>query len=150
MKRHWLIGLLFFLAPLQVTAEVQRSVDEQGNVTFSDRPVEGSVKSESISINAPAPSSDSVAESLKESQATIDRANQVQQQQDSASQAKAQQSKSNAQSVESASAQLESAKIVGEGDRLGNAGGGSRLTPEYQNRVKAAEENLQRAQESAK
>ncbi len=143
--------LIFFLivVPLQATAEVARSVDQQGNVTFSDKPVSGSVTSERISIDAPAPSTDSINKSQQESQAIINKAKRSQQQRDRVVQRGAQSSTS-AQDVENARKQLEKAKVVGEGDRLGNAKGGSRLTPQYLERVKAAENNLKKTQDATR
>ena len=150
MNSKWLIALFLAFTSLQATAEAERSVDAQGNVTFSDKPVTGSVTSERISIDAPAPSPDRINKSQQESQAIIDKANRSQQQRDTTGQREAQKSKTSKQSVENARKQLEQAKIVGEGDRQGKAGGGTRLTPEYQERVKAAEENLKQAEDAAR
>ena len=148
MNRKWLIALFLAVTSLQATAEAERSVDAQGNVTFSDKPVAGSVTSDRISIDAPSP--DRIHESQQESQAIIDKANRSQQQRDATGQREAQKSKASKQSVENARKQLEQSKIVGEGDRQGKAGGGTRLTPEYQERVKAAEKNLKQAEDEAR
>lgn len=150
MNSNWTIIIILAVAPLQVIAEAERSVDTQGNVTYSDKPVAGSVKSDRISIDAPAPSPDRINESKQDSQQIIDKANRSQQQRDTASKTDAQRNKTSGQQVENARKQLEKSKVVGEGDRKGKAGGGTRLTPEYHERVKAAEDNLKRAQDAAK
>ena len=132
-------ALLLATLSLYATADAVRSVDKDGNVTFSDAPVPGSVESERISIDAPPPPQERMTESQREAQAVINKANRIQPQQGSASQNKDMQNTSR-QDVESARKQLEESKVVGEGDRQGKAGGGTRLTPEYHERVKRAEQ----------
>ena len=58
---------------------------------------------------------------------------------------KSNQRKAARQEVEGAEKRLEEATQVREGDRIGTAGGGSRLTPEYQERVRDAEVEVDRA-----
>ena len=136
-----------FLATLSLhaTADALRSVDKDGNVTFSDQPVPGSVESESISIDAPPPPQERMTESQREAQAIINKANRIQPQ-DTAGQNKALQGTSDKQDLESARKQLEQSKVVGEGDRQGKAGGGTRLKPEYHERVRKAEQALKDAE----
>ena len=136
---------LLLLAALsqQATADnALRSVDRNGNITFSDEPVAGSIESERISIDAAAPSRDGLNESQREAQAIIDKANQI----DYSNQGETQQGQSAEQRVESARKQLEESKVVGEGDRIGKAGGGTRLSPEYLERVRLAEQILKEAE----
>jgi hypothetical protein len=49
--------------------------------------------------------------------------------------------------LEQAQNNLEQARVVGPGDRRGKSGGGTRLTSEYLNRVKAAEKAVEEAQQ---
>lgn len=142
MNFRILSTLLLVATTLPATAEVVRSVDKDGNVTFSDQPVEGSVESSNIKIDAPAPSGKELTKSQQEAQDVIQKANQI----PSASQDREQAVTAAEKNLESAKAELEAAKIVGEGDRKGTAGGGSRLTPEYLQRVKDAEEKVTKAQ----
>ncbi len=121
-----------------------RSVDRDGNITFSDERVPGSVESERISIDAPAPSRDSLNESQREAQAIIDKANRI----DTGNQRETQQGQSAEQRVESARKQLDASKVVREGDRIGKAGGGTRLSPEYLERVRLAEQILKEAEKA--
>ncbi len=139
------VALLAALS-LHAAAEAVRSVDKDGNITFSDTPVAGSVESEEIRLDAPSPTQERVNESRREAQATIDRANRSQQQRDAASQPKKIEASSAKLNLENARIKLEKAKIVGAGDRKGRVGGGSRLTPEYLERVERAEQAVRDAE----
>ena len=137
--------LLLAAISQQATADnALRSVDRDGNITFSDERVPGSVESERISIDAPAPSRDSLNESQREAQAIIDKANRI----DTGNQRETQQGQSAEQRVESARKQLDASKVVREGDRIGKAGGGTRLSPEYLERVRLAEQILKEAEKA--
>ena len=136
------------LAAFQVSAETAyRSVDEQGNVIYSDKPVAGTVQEEQIRIDAPAPSAGQ-KQDAKQREADLQRA--AGQAGSSPAPDRASQKPSSRQAVRDAEKRLEEAVQVREGDRLGTAGGGSRLTPEYQERVRRAEEEVDRAREQAK
>jgi hypothetical protein len=138
-----ILSLLLLAAISQpATADALRSVDKNGNITFSDAPVAGSVESETISIDAAPPSRDSLNASQREAQAIIDKANRI----DTGSQSKTQPGQSTKQRVESARKELEASKVVREGDRQGKAGGGTRLKPEYHERVRKAEQALKDAE----
>jgi type IV secretory pathway VirB10-like protein len=140
-------ALLLTMLSLHANADAIRSVDKDGNVTFSDAPVPDSVESETISIDAPPPPQERMTESQREAQATINKANRSQQQQDAASQAKEMENTSAQQDLDTARRQLEESKVVGEGDRQGKAGGGTRLTPEYHERVQGAEQAVKDAEQ---
>jgi len=142
MNFRILTTLLLVATALPAAAEVVRSVDKEGNVTFSDQPVKGSVESSNIKIDAPAPSGKELTKSQQEAQDVIHKANQI----PSASQDREQAVTAAEKNLESAMAELEAAKVVGEGDRKGTAGGSSRLTPGYLERVKDAEEEVEKAQ----
>ena len=140
---HKILSLLLLAAISQpATADALRSVDKDGNITFSDTPVAGSVESERISIDAAAPSRDGLNDSQREAQAIIDKANRI----DTSDQRETQQKQSTKQRVESARKELEASKVVGEGDRIGKAGGGTRLSPEYLERVRKSEQALKDAE----
>jgi hypothetical protein len=98
-------------------------------------------------IQVSAESADTLTESQREAQAVIDKANRLQQQEAAADREKAQAGASARQELERANAELEAAKVVGEGDRQSLAGGGSKLTPEYLNRVQAAEKQVEEAKQ---
>ena len=62
----------------------------------------------------------------------------------------ADQKKAARKAVQDAEKDLEEARQVREGDRKGTASGGSRLTPEYLERVREAEAEVDRARQQAK
>ncbi len=139
--------IIIAVAAIQVSAETAyRSVDEQGNVTFSDHPVSGAAQQEQVTIDAPGPSAERqqdarrrAAELQKEaSQAGASRAP-----------ARAARKETARQTLQDAEKGLEDASQVREGDRIGTAGGGSRLKPEYHERVREAEAEVERARKQA-
>ena len=138
-----ILSLLLLAAISQpATADALRSVDKDGNITFSDTPVAGSVESETINIDAAPPSRDSLNASQREAQAIIDKANRI----DTSNKHETQQKPSTKQRVEKARKDLEASKVVRAGDRQGKAGGGTRLKPEYHERVRKAEQALKDAE----
>lgn len=140
--------IVIAMAAFQVSAETAyRSVDEQGNVIFSDKPVEGTVQEEKIHIDAPAPSAEQQQDARQRAAELHKAAGKA-----GASGApdRASQRRSDKQAVQDAEKRLEDAVQVREGDRQGTAGGGSRLTPEYQERVREAEAEVERAREKAR
>jgi hypothetical protein len=126
-------------------ADVIRSVDQEGTATYSDRPVPGDTDLSVMEIDAPAPAGESLTESQREARAVINKANRLQQQTNAAKSDKTAAGASARQELEHAKADLEAAKVIGEGDRQALAGGGSKLTPEYRNRIQAAEKRLEEA-----
>jgi hypothetical protein len=140
-----ILSLLLLAAISQpATADALRSVDKDGNITFSDAPIAGSIESETINIDATPPSRDSLNASQREAQAIIDKANRI----DTGNKHETQQGPSTKQRVESARKELEASKVVREGDRQGKAGGGTRLTPGYHERVRKAEQALKDAEKA--
>jgi hypothetical protein len=129
-------------------AEITRSVDSQGNVTFSDVPVPGSVESTPVIIDtSPAPSKQEINESEQQAQETINRANLNQQERDSRSADKKAGIQAAQMNLDAAEAHLEEVKVVRGGiDTQGLAGGGTRLRPEYVQRLQEAEQQVKDAQ----
>ena len=128
-------------------ADAIRSVANDGTVTFSDTPVPGNADPSVINIDAPAPSEDTLNASQREAQAVIDKANRMQQQAAADQMEQAEAGTRARQELDRANAELEAARVVGEGDRQSLAGGGSKLTPEYQSRVQAAEKKVEEARQ---
>jgi hypothetical protein len=144
MKHRYLITLLLAAGAHQVYAQpAYRSVDEQGNITFSDAPVPGAAEETRIKIDAPTPSTAEVQESRQQAAEMLDAASQTTE--TSAAPSQAAQRQAAQRAVQEAEQQLEAAREVREGDRIGTASGGSRLTPEYLERVRMAEEQVDRA-----
>ncbi|MGB5570954.1 MAG: DUF4124 domain-containing protein [Sedimenticolaceae bacterium] len=127
--------------------QVFESIDDKGNVTFSDSVPADAVVAEPITITpAPAPNADlepSLSRDNAAARSAEDSRNQRQR-------AMEQQRAAAQKRVEAAEANLAEAKEFREGDRQGMAGGGSRIKPEYFQRVEAAEQELQEAKEAAK
>jgi len=147
MKHRKLLLMVIATAAFQAAAETAyRSVDEHGNVTFSDTPVSGAGQAEKIRIEAPAPSAESQQETRQREAELQDAASQAGA---SGGQSQANKQKAVQQNVQDAEKRLEDASQVREGDRIGTAGGGSRLTPEYQERVREAEEEVDKARKQA-
>jgi hypothetical protein len=148
MKHRILLLILFATAAFQAAAEsAYRSVDEQGNVTFSDTPVSGAAQEEKVKIDAPAPSAERQQETLQR-EAELQKA--ASQAGTASGQSQADKKKAASQNVRDAEKRLEDASQVREGDRIGTAGGGSRTTPEYQERVREAEAEVDKARKQAK
>ncbi|MGD2137511.1 MAG: DUF4124 domain-containing protein [Gammaproteobacteria bacterium] len=142
------IPITFFLAVLSTVAAaetVYRSVDAQGNVTFTDSPPAASGRVEEITIDVQQPPPDRVRQSQREAQKDINRARRLQKQRDAAEAEHEQEVREAEKALEQARKTLEEAKVVGPGDRRGKADGGTRLTLEYLNRVKAAEKGVEEA-----
>ena len=147
MKSRIILALMLAASSLSSVSEVLRSVDKNGNVTFSDQPVPGSVEETPVVIDAPPPSRQEVSESEQEAQETIKKANQIGQETESGSFDRAASIKAAEMTLDSATAHLREAQVVGEGDRQALAGGGSRLTPAYLQRVQDAEQQVMDAQQ---
>lgn len=148
MKRVSLLAAVAVLAVCQVCAETAyRSVDEQGNVTFSDRPVDGALQQEQIRIETTAPTAEQQRQTRQREAALEKAAGET----GGASRAaqRASERKAARRAVEDAEKHLEEAARVREGDRIGTAGGGSRLKPGYHERVRAAENTLEQARKDA-
>jgi len=130
-------------AAFQVAAgTAYRSVDEQGNVTFSDSPVPGAAQEEKVKIDVPAPSAER-QQQTRQREAELQKA--AGQAGASDAPGQSEQKKAAQQNVRDAEKRLKDASQVREGDRQGTAGGGSRLTPKYQQRVRDAEAEVERA-----
>jgi len=147
MKSRIILALMLAASSLSSVSEVLRSVDKNGNVTFSDQPVPGSVEATPVVIDAPPPSRQEVSESEQEAQETIRKANQIGQETEAGSFDRAAAIKAAQMNLDSATAHLREAQVVGEGDRQALAGGGSRLTPAYLQRVQDAEQQVMDAQQ---
>ena len=146
MKSRIILAVMLATSSLPSVSEVLRSVDKHGNVTFSDQPVPGSVEATTVVIDAPPPPQQEVSESEQEAQETIRKANQIGQETESGSFDRAANIKAAQMNLDSATAHLREAQVVGEGDRQALAGGGSRLTPAYLQRVQDAEQQVMDAQ----
>lgn len=147
MNARIILALMLASSSLPCVSEVIRSVDKDGNVTFSDQPVPGSVESTPVIIDAPPPSRQEVNESEQQAQEMIRRANQLGQETDSIDASRTANIKAAQMNLDSATAHLRDVQVVREGDRQGLAGGGTKLRPEYLQRVQDAEQQVMDAQQ---
>lgn len=128
---------------------VYKSVDEQGNVTYSAEPPKQSEAVERVKLPpGPTPAERSAAEQrAKEIDQAADKAESSRTAGESARNARIEAAE---KQVELAKQRLEAAKEVGPGDRTGTASGGSRLNESYWERVRKAESALEEAQAALK
>jgi hypothetical protein len=142
MLKSRILLLVISTACFQVSAEtVYGSVDKEGRVTYSDTIPADAVEAKPVKIDTEQPSRRSAEESQQRARQMIEAANASQRRRDAERLKQEQAIKSAKQELDKAETQLDDARIFREGDRRGTAGGGNRITPEYQQRVKEAEAN---------
>jgi hypothetical protein len=147
MNRNSLLTGLLLLSSTAASAEVIRSVDKDGNVTFSDVPVAGSVASERVIVDTPQPTPQEVSESERQAQEMIERANHSQVERDVQSDDRAARIRAAQLDLDAATAHLREVQVVRAEDRQSLANGRSKLRPEYLERVKNAEQQVMTAQQ---
>jgi len=146
MKAELILTTMLLASSLPCASEVIRSVDKDGNVTFSDQPVPGSVEATPVILDVYKPTPKEVTESEQQAQQTIQRADQLSQEVDTKDTDRAANIQAAKMNLDSATAHLREVQVVREGDRQALAGGGSRLRPEYLQRVQDAEQQVMEAQ----
>jgi hypothetical protein len=146
MHTRILLTIMLLGSALPCTSEVIRSVDKDGNVTFSDQPVPGSVESTPVILDVYQPTPREVTESEQLEQQTIQRADQLTNQMDKQNARRAANIQAAQMNLESATAHLREVQVIREGDRQALVGGGTKLRPEYLQRVQDAEQQVMEAQ----
>ena len=146
MNSRIILAVLLTVTSLPSLSEVIRSVDKDGNVTFSDQSVPGSIEETTVIIDAPPPPRQDVMESEQQAREMIRQADVNQQQRDASTTDRAANIQAAQMNLDSANAHLREASVVRAGDRVGLAGGGTRLRPEYLQRVQDAEQQVMEAQ----
>jgi hypothetical protein len=146
MHTRILLTIMLLGSALPCTSEVIRSVDKDGNVTFSDQPVAGSVESTPVILDVYQPTPREVNESEQLEQQTIQRADQLTNQMDKQNARRAANIQAAQMNLESATAHLREVQVIREGDRQALVGGGTKLRPEYLQRVQDAEQQVMEAQ----
>ena len=159
-KDHYVnrLALLSLLTLLAVTAAhafaqmAYKSTMPDGRVIYGDKPEPGARKVEQISVAAPRTSPDAPAgESRGEEGGSRDQARTKQQEEAArARSAEREQRQQRVREAEKALKLAEDAKRSGEeplpGERIGTAGGGSRLTEQYFERQKQLDQRVEDAQ----
>ena len=78
MKIRIVLAVMLATSSLPCMSEITRSVDSEGNVTFSDQPVAGSVDATPVIIDtSSAPSKQEITESEQQAQDMINRAKKI-------------------------------------------------------------------------
>lgn len=139
-----LIGMFTSIASPLVADEIYRSVDAEGNVTYTDTPMEGDKSAVRVEL-PPGPSPASIKESEQRHQEIRRAADQAQQRRLGEAKAENEQIAEARKALAEAEAKLAEAKVIRDEDRQHLAGGGRRINPEYFDRLKAAEAEVEAA-----
>lgn len=136
-----------FSLPLLSVGEVYRTVDEAGNVTYTDIPPEAGVSAERVEI-PPAPSPERLRQSEQRNQEILRAAEQAKRErQQQKGQRETRISDAKKQLAE-AEARLEQTRVIQDEDRQNLAGGRRRIHPDYFERVKQAEADVEAARKA--
>jgi hypothetical protein len=148
--RFLLLALFISLLPSRLLAgDVYRSVDADGNVSYTDSPTKTDTKVEKVEIQ-PGPSEASRIDT-EQRNAAIRKAMEEAQAKRREKQASRDERLSKARKeLEDAEETLKQRKELGEGDRQYLSGGRSRIRPEYFERLKEAEEAVEAARKKYK
>jgi hypothetical protein len=151
MEIRILLPALFIMTlPVHLLADdVYRSVDADGNVTYTDKPLEVDSSVEKVEL-LPTPSEASRLET-EERNAAIRKAMEEAREKRLEKEAGRNALVSNAlKELEEAEEELKQAKEIDEGDRQTLLGGRSRIKPEYFERVEEAEAKVETARKKLK
>lgn len=143
--RFWLLCVpLFAFSPFLMGGEIYRSVDGEGNVTYSDTPPAGNSKGEMVEL-PPDPSPAAVQETEARNREIRRAASRAQQQRIDQERNRDSTLRSAREALQGAEARLKEAKVIRDEDRQNLAGGMRRVRPDYFERVKAAEAEVEAA-----
>jgi hypothetical protein len=154
VTRPTLLSLLTLLAVAAAPAFAQmayKSTMPDGRVIYGDKPEPGARKVEQISVAAPRTSPGAAAGGSRGEEGSPNDQGRVKQQEEAARARSAdrEQRQQRVREAEQALKTAEDAKRAGEeplpGERIGTAGGGSRLTDEYFERQKQLEQRVEEA-----
>ncbi len=140
--------VLAFVMLTQIASgeEIYRSVDEQGNVTFTDTPPAGG-EVERVEL-PPSPSEQSRQAAERRNQEIMKAAEQADRKRLQEREQKQAGVKAAEQQLQEAQARLAEAKEIKDEDRQNLAGGKRRIQPEYFERVKQAELEVEKARKA--
>lgn len=137
----------FLSLPVLVAGEVYRTVDDEGNVTFTDSPPEGDARAERVELPPP-PSPERLRESEQRNQ-DIRRAAQEAKRERIQKQSQRESLVAEARKrLAEAEARLQEAKVIQDEDRQNLAGGKRRIHPDYFERVEQAEAEVEAARKA--
>lgn len=136
-----------FSLPLQVAGEVYRTVDEAGNVTYTDIPPQGNVSSERVEI-PPAPSPERLRRSEQRNQEILRAAQEAKRKRQQQKVQRESRISDARKQLAEAETKLEQTRVIQDEDRQNLAGGKRRIHPDYFERVKQAEADVEAARKA--
>ena len=139
--------LLFFSLPVLCAGEVYRTVDEAGNVTYTDIPPEGGVSAERVELPPPPPP-DRLRRSEQRNQEILRAAEQAKRDRQQRKVQRESRIRDARKQLAEAEANLEQARVIQDEDRQNLAGGRRRIHPDYFERVKQAEADVEEARKA--
>ncbi|MGD8908196.1 MAG: DUF4124 domain-containing protein [Chromatiales bacterium] len=144
-------GLLFIactlLAQAAIGEEIYRTVDEEGNVTFTDTPAADDASARPVAL-PPGPSEERLRESEQRQRQIREAAEISAQQRSQKKRAQQLRIKAAEKSLAEAEAELAEASVIKDEDRQNLAGGKRRVHPDYFERVKQAEAAVEEARKA--
>jgi hypothetical protein len=149
VKKIYPLVALAMVLPLTLSAEVYRTIDEQGNVTYTDSPQVDPKKIEKIEIQ-PGPSEESISDTMERNRAIRKAMEEAQEKRLEKSTARKDRLTKAEQEVEEAEKNLAAMEELGDDDRQSLQGGKSYIRPEYFERVKKAQRELDEAKKRLK
>jgi hypothetical protein len=143
--------LILFASLLPIAAvvgeDVYRTVDEEGHVTFSDTPPMNDTSAERVEL-PPAPAQERLQQSRQRSQQILNAAKQAEQKRLLKKQEQEVRITAAKQKLLEAEARLAEVKQIKDEDRQHLAGGKRRIHPDYFERVKQAEAEVEEARKA--
>ncbi|MES9969153.1 MAG: DUF4124 domain-containing protein [Candidatus Thiodiazotropha sp.] len=137
------------LPALLTAADVYRTVDDEGNVTYTDAPVKNGGKIEKIEIQ-PGPSEASRLDTLQRNAAIRKAMEEARAKRLEREAVRDERLSKASKELEQAQEDLKRTKEIGEDDRQYLSGGRSRIRPEYFERLKEAEKKVEEARKNLK
>jgi chaperonin cofactor prefoldin len=145
VKKIYPLVVLVMVLPLTLSAEVYRTIDEQGNVTYTDSPPADPKKIEKVTIQ-PGPSVESINDTKARNRAIREAMEEAQEKREEKRTVREDKLTKAEREVEEAKMHLADMEAMGDDDRQHLQGGKSFIKPEYFERVKKAQQRLEEAE----
>jgi hypothetical protein len=149
VKQIYLIFLGLIVVSISIQAEIFQSVDENGNVVFTDSPPADATNVEKVEID-PAPSQESISDTMERNQAirkALDEAQEKRLEKQTTKQARLDKA---IKDVEEAKKRVAEAEKIGADDRQALQGGKSIIRPEHFENLKKVQKELEAAKKRLK
>ncbi|MES9939679.1 MAG: DUF4124 domain-containing protein [Candidatus Thiodiazotropha sp. 6PLUC2] len=149
VKQFYPVLIAMVVVPLTLQAEVFRTVDEEGNITYTDSPSANPSEVEKIEIH-PGPSEESISEAMERNKAIRKAMEEAREKRLEAQTSGKERLGEAKKEVEEAEKRLSEMQEIGDDDRQTLQGGKSFIKPDYYERVKKAEKELEEARKRYK